>query len=101
MRSGAAISDGCCARCRGSFATTHAPGPSSSPDRPGSCNGARLAAASPWVVLLALSMQPEVIGRYRSAAGVAVLTIGAVGCLVAYRLMVRLGRLPEQRRVLQ
>jgi tight adherence protein B len=64
-------------------------------------NGARLAAASPWVVLLALSMQPEVIGRYRSPAGVVVLTLGAVACLVAYRLMVRLGRLPEQRRVLQ
>ena len=64
-------------------------------------NGARLAAASPWVVLLALSMQPEVIGRYRSPAGVVVLTVGALGCFVAYRLMIRLGRLPEQRRVLQ
>lgn len=64
-------------------------------------NGARLAAASPWAVLLALSMQPEVIGRYSSAAGVVVLLIGASACLVAYRLMVRLGRLPEQRRVLQ
>ena len=64
-------------------------------------NGARLAAASPWVVLLALSMQPEVIGRYRSPAGVVVLSIGAIGCFAAYRLMIRLGRLPEQRRVLQ
>ncbi len=64
-------------------------------------NGARLAAAAPWAVLLALSMQPEVIGRYRSAAGVVVLIVGAAACFVAYRLMVRLGRLPEQRRVLQ
>jgi tight adherence protein B len=64
-------------------------------------NGARLAAASPWAVLLALSMQPEVIGRYRSTAGVVVLTVGAAGCFAAYRLMIRLGRLPEQRRVLQ
>ncbi len=64
-------------------------------------NGARLAAAAPWAVLLALSMQPEVIGRYRSAAGVVVLAVGATGCFVAYRLMVRLGRLPEQRRILQ
>ncbi len=64
-------------------------------------NGARLAAASPWVVLLALSFQPEVIGRYRSAAGVVVLLVGGIGCLVAYRLMIRLGRLPEERRVLQ
>ncbi len=64
-------------------------------------NGARLAAASPWAVLLALSMQPEVIGRYRSAAGVLVLCIGAAACLVAYRIMIRVGRLPEERRVLQ
>lgn len=64
-------------------------------------NGARLAVAAPWTVLLALSFQPEVIGRYQSAAGVVVLCVGALGCLAAYRLMVRLGRLPEDRRVLQ
>jgi tight adherence protein B len=63
-------------------------------------NGARLAVGSPWIVLLVLSFQPEVIGRYRSAAGVLVLMVGAVLCLVAYRLMVRIGRLPEERRVL-
>lgn len=63
-------------------------------------NGARLAVGSPWIVLLVLSFQPEVIGRYRSAAGVVVLMVGAAFCLVAYRLMVRIGRLPEERRVL-
>jgi tight adherence protein B len=63
-------------------------------------NGARLAAGSPWAVLLALSLQHEVIGRYRSAAGVVVLAVGGAACLVAYRLMVRLGRLPPERRVL-
>jgi tight adherence protein B len=64
-------------------------------------NGARLATASPWAVLLALSLQPEVIGRYRSTAGVVVLCIGAAACFVAYRGMVRVGRLPDERRVLQ
>ncbi|MBA2445172.1 MAG: type II secretion system F family protein [Nocardioidaceae bacterium] len=63
-------------------------------------NGARLAAGAPWAVLLTLSVQPDVIGRYRSPAGVIVLVIGAAACLLAYRLMVRLGRLPEERRVL-
>jgi tight adherence protein B len=63
-------------------------------------NGARLAVASPWIVLLVLSFQPEVIGRYRSSAGVVVLCVGAAACLLAYRLMVRIGRLPEERRVL-
>ena len=63
-------------------------------------NGARLAVGAPWIVLLVLSFQPEVIVRYRSTAGVVVLGVGAVACLVAYRLMVRIGRLPEERRVL-
>jgi tight adherence protein B len=63
-------------------------------------NGARLATAAPWVVLLLLSSQPEVIGRYRSSAGVIILATGAVVCLVAYRMMVALGRLPDERRVL-
>lgn len=63
-------------------------------------NGARLAAASPWAVLLALSFQPEVIARYGSGTGMLVLASGGAACLVAYRLMVRLGRLPDERRVL-
>jgi tight adherence protein B len=63
-------------------------------------NGARLAVAAPWIVLLTLSFQHEVIARYASTAGVIVLTFGALSCLVAYRLMVRIGRLPQERRVL-
>ncbi len=63
-------------------------------------NGARLAVAAPWLVLLMLSFQREVIGRYASPAGVAVLVAGGACCLVAYRLMVRLGRLPQERRIL-
>jgi len=64
-------------------------------------NGARLAAASPWVVLLVLSFQPEVIGRYRSPTGALVLCIGGAACAVAYRLMLSFGRLPDEERVLQ
>lgn len=63
-------------------------------------NGARLAVAAPWLVLLMLCFQHEVISRYASTAGVVVLGIGAGACLVAYRLMVRIGRLPQERRVL-
>ena len=63
-------------------------------------NGARLAVAAPWLVLLFLSFQHEVIHRYASPEGVVVLVTGAVVCLVAYRLMVRIGRLPDERRVL-
>jgi tight adherence protein B len=63
-------------------------------------NGARLAVAAPWLVLLMLCFQREVIARYASPAGVMVLAVGAAACLVAYRLMVRIGRLPQERRVL-
>ena len=63
-------------------------------------NGARLAVAAPWLVLLLLCFQREVITRYASPAGVVVLALGAGLCLVAYRVMVRIGRLPEETRVL-
>jgi tight adherence protein B len=63
-------------------------------------NGARLAVASPWLVLLLMCFQPEVIARYSSTAGVVVLGVGAALCLLAYRVMLRIGRLPIERRVL-
>ena len=64
-------------------------------------NGARLAVAAPWVVLLLMSFQTDVIRRYNSPAGVVVLVIGASLCVIAYRLMMRIGRLPVERRILQ
>ncbi len=63
-------------------------------------NGARLAVSAPWLVLLMLCFQREVVARYASPAGVVVLAAGAALCLTAYRLMVRIGRLPSERRVL-
>ena len=63
-------------------------------------NGARLAVAAPWAVLLLMSFQTTVIQRYASPAGVVVLSLGAGLCLVAYRLMTRIGRLPVERRIL-
>jgi tight adherence protein B len=63
-------------------------------------NGARLAVAAPWLVLLLMSSQPDVIGRYRSPGGVVVLLVGAALCVGAYRIMMRIGRLPAERRIL-
>jgi len=63
-------------------------------------NGARLAVAAPWLVLLMLSFQRDVIHRYATATGTLVLGAGALVCVVAYRLMMRIGRLPAERRVL-
>jgi len=63
-------------------------------------NGARLAVAAPWLVLLVLCFQPEVIHRYATGAGVVVLAVGAAVCFGCYRLMLRIGRLPTERRIL-
>jgi len=63
-------------------------------------NGARLAVAAPWVVLLLMAFQSDAIERYSSTGGVVVLVVGAVLCVVAYRLMMRIGRLPVERRIL-
>lgn len=64
-------------------------------------NAARLAVAAPWVVLLLMCFQPDVVSRFSSPAGVVVLGGGAALCLVAYRLMMRIGRLPVESRVLR
>lgn len=64
-------------------------------------NAARLAVAAPWIVLGLLSLRPEAVDAYNSAAGLVVLAVGAGLCLLAYRVMVRIGRLPEEERVLR
>jgi tight adherence protein B len=64
-------------------------------------NGARLAVAAPWVVLALLASRAEAVTAYNSAGGAVVLAVGAGCSLLAYRLMVRIGRLPEETRVLR
>jgi tight adherence protein B len=64
-------------------------------------SAARLAVAAPWLVLLLLATQSTTLTAYDSAAGTAVLVVGGAVCLVAYRLMLRIGRLPQDVRVLQ
>lgn len=62
---------------------------------------ARLAVAAPWVVLLLLATQSTTLAAYDSPLGTAILLGGAAVCVVAYRLMLRIGRLPQDVRVLQ
>lgn len=64
-------------------------------------NAARLAVAAPWVLLLLLSTRPQAVAAYDSTAGLVVLGFGAVVSVVAYRLMLRIGRLPRESRVLR
>ncbi len=63
-------------------------------------NGARLAVAAPWLVLLFMSFQGEVIERFATTTGLAVLGVGGALCAIAYRLMMWIGRLPTERRIL-
>lgn len=64
-------------------------------------NGARLAVAGPWVVLGFLASRPETAAAYNSLTGALVLGVGAACSAVAYQLMLRIGRLPEEERVLR
>ena len=64
-------------------------------------NAARLAVAAPWIVLALLSSRPEAASAYNTGAGAVVLVLGAVSSIVAYHLMVRIGRLPDDVRVLR
>ena len=64
-------------------------------------NAARLAVAAPWLLLGLLSLRTESVRAYNAPGGWVVLAVGATACLVAYRLMLRLGRLPEDARVLR
>lgn len=62
---------------------------------------ARLAVTAPWLVLLLLATQPGVLSAYDSPTGTVILLAGAVACAVSYRLMVRIGRLPTDPRLLR
>jgi tight adherence protein B len=64
-------------------------------------NAARLAVAAPWIMLALLSLRPDAVEAYNTGAGVVVLAVGGALCLAAYRLMLRLGRLPDEERVLR
>ena len=64
-------------------------------------NAARLAVAAPWIVLLLMSSQPAAVRAYDTTEGAAVLLGGLAVSVAAYRLMLRLGALPEPRRVLR
>lgn len=64
-------------------------------------NGAKVAVAAPWLVLALLSTRPQAATAYATSAGALVLAVGGVVSVIAYRLMLRLGRLPEEERTLR
>ena len=64
-------------------------------------NAARLALAAPWVLLALLSLRPSAVQAYNSSAGAVVLAVGGAVSFAAYRLMLRIGQLPAEARVLR
>ncbi|WP_026820314.1 type II secretion system F family protein [Arthrobacter castelli] len=64
-------------------------------------NAARLAIAAPWVVLMLLATRPEAIAAYNTTGGALVLAGGLIVSLVCYRVMLRIGALPKDARVLR
>ncbi|MEE2521407.1 type II secretion system F family protein [Pseudarthrobacter sp. J75] len=64
-------------------------------------NAARLAVAAPWIVMVLLATRPEAVAAYNSALGAAVLLGGLAVSIVCYMVMLRIGALPEEERVLR
>jgi tight adherence protein B len=64
-------------------------------------NAARLAVSAPWLVLLLFATQRQSLQAYDTPTGTLVLAIGGVVCIVAYVVMMRIGRLPSEPRVLR
>lgn len=57
-----------------------------------------LGAVAPWVILGLLAIRPEGRDAYGSAEGMIVILVGAAVSVVAFRIMLRIGRLPEPER---
>lgn len=55
----------------------------------------RLAVAAPWLTLAVMCTRPGTVEAYRTPTGAVVLVAVALTSLVAYRLMARAGRLPD------
>ena len=60
---------------------------------------ARIAAASPWIVLLMMSTRPEAAIAYASPGGGLVVLCGGIATVLGYRAMLRAAQLPEDRRL--
>ena len=60
---------------------------------------AKIAVAAPWVIVALLSSRTENASIYNTAEGAAILLLGFVVCVVAYRLVHLLGALSQQPRV--
>lgn len=63
-------------------------------------SAARMSIAAPWLTLAFLSTRPEAVAAFNSAMGGVILLGAAFVSVIAYRLMLRIGRLPSEERVI-
>lgn len=61
-------------------------------------SAAKLGVAAPWLILLLLSTRPEASVAYNSPGGAILIATGAAVSVFAYRVMLALGRLPQEKR---
>lgn len=61
---------------------------------------AKLAVLAPWLVLVLLGMRPETAVAFQTETGIAVLVVGLIASLLAFRLIKALGALPQRTRTL-
>jgi tight adherence protein B len=61
---------------------------------------AKLAVVAPWLVLVLLGMRPETAVAFQTETGIAVLVVGLIASLLAFRLIKALGALPQRTRTL-
>lgn len=64
-------------------------------------NAAKLGVAAPWIILVLLASRPEAALAYNSSSGLVVIIGGLAVSVVAYRVMIALGKLPEEERWFQ
>lgn len=57
-----------------------------------------LGVVAPWAILAMLAMRPEGARAYGSPEGIVLIIAGVAASIVAFRIMVRIGRLPEPGR---
>jgi tight adherence protein B len=61
---------------------------------------ARISVAAPWLTLAFLSTRPEGAAAYRTITGAIVMLAAAGASVIAYRMMIMIGRLPTEPRMI-
>ena len=64
-------------------------------------NAARVAVAAPWVTLLLLCTRPEAVQAFSTPGGGMVIAVSTALTVLAYRVMLSIGRLPDDPRMVR